>query len=111
MAVPSHPSVDFPTQGLSPQAPSNSDFTPTPSAKHERTLTRTLGRGVEELVSPLGTKAAIKRVETEVRRARSRKLYAFWSAVLARIEAETDDAPNTAAREASMKKWSRDAPA
>jgi hypothetical protein len=91
-----------------------SDFTPTPSAKHERTLTRTLGCGVEELVAQLGTKAAIKCVESELRRAksaRSRKLYAFWSAVLIRIESKTDDAPNTAAREASMAAWGRDAPA
>jgi hypothetical protein len=91
-----------------------SDFTPSPSARHGRTPTRTLGGVVEELVAQVGTKAAIKCVESELRRAkraRSRKLYAFWSAVLIRIESKTDDAPNTAAREASVATWGRDAPA
>jgi hypothetical protein len=69
-----------------------SDFMPSRSVQQQRILTRTLGCGVEDLVAQLGTKNAVKRVEAELRRAkraRSRKLYAFWSAVLARIEIET----------------------
>jgi hypothetical protein len=75
----------------------HSDFTPSPSAQEHRFLTRALGCGVEELVEQLGTRNAIKRVETELRRARrarSRKLHAFWSAVLVRIETETDERRN-----------------
>ena len=58
---------------------------------------RALGCGVEELVAQLGAENAIKRVETELRRAkraRSRKLHAFWSDVLVRIETETDEQRN-----------------
>ena len=58
---------------------------------------RALGCGVEALVAQLGAKNAIKRVETELRRARrarSRKLHAFWSGVLVRIETETDEQRN-----------------
>jgi hypothetical protein len=69
----------------------HSDFTP--SARQQRFLTRALGCGVEELVAQVGVENAVKRVETEVRRAkraRSRKLHAFWSAVLVRIETETE---------------------
>jgi hypothetical protein len=76
----------------------DSDFTPSPLAQQQRILTRALGCGVEELVAQLGTKTAIKRFEGESRRAkraRSRKLYAFWSAVLVRIETETDEPRNT----------------
>ena len=70
----------------------HSDFTPSPSPHEQRILMRVLGCGVEELVAQLGAKNAIKRVETELqraKRARSRKLHAFWSDVLVRIEAET----------------------
>ena len=70
----------------------HSDFTPSPSARQQRFLARALGCGVEELVAQLGTQNAIKRVETEVRRAkraRSRKLYTLWSAVKAGIEAQS----------------------
>jgi hypothetical protein len=59
---------------------------------------RALGCGIEELVARLGPENAIKRVETELRRARrarSRKLHAFWSAVLVRIETETDERRST----------------
>jgi hypothetical protein len=69
------------------------DFTPLPSARQQRFLTRALGCGVEELVAQLGVENAIKRVETEVRRARrarSRKLHTFWSAVKAGIETKTE---------------------
>jgi hypothetical protein len=65
----------------------HSDFTPSPSP-HEQ---RILGCGVEELVTRFGAENAIKRVETELRRAkraRSRKLHAFWSDVLVRIETQ-----------------------
>jgi hypothetical protein len=67
----------------------HSDFTPSPSPHEQRIVMRVLGCGVEELVTRFGAENAIKRVETELRRAkraRSRKLYAFWSDVLLRIE-------------------------
>jgi hypothetical protein len=76
----------------------HSDFTPSPSRDEQRVLTRVLGCRVEELLARLGAENAIKRVETELRRARrarSRKLHTFWSAVLIRIETETDTQRNT----------------
>jgi hypothetical protein len=60
-----------------------------PSREEERLLKRTLGCAIPEFIANLGADEAVKRVETELRRARrarSRKLYAFWSAVLARID-------------------------
>jgi hypothetical protein len=45
-----------------------------PSRKEQRILMRALGCGVEELVARLGAENAIKRVETELRRARQRPL-------------------------------------
>jgi hypothetical protein len=51
------------------------DFTPSP---HEQ---RVLGCGLEELVTRFGAENAIKR-------ARSRKLHAFWSDVLVKIETQ-----------------------
>jgi hypothetical protein len=75
----------------------HNDFTPSPSARQQRFLTRALGCGVEELVAQVGAQNAIKRVETELRRAkrlRSRKLHAFWSSVLVKIETETDERRN-----------------
>ena len=74
------------------------DFTPSPH--EQRIVMRVLGCGVEELVTRFGTENAIKRVETELRRAkraRSRKLYAFWSDVLVR----TRDAEARAAEKQS----------
>jgi hypothetical protein len=74
----------------------HSDLTPLP--KEQRILMRTLGCGIEELVARLGAENAIRRVKTELRRAkraRSRKLHTFWSAVLVRIETETDERRNT----------------
>jgi hypothetical protein len=79
----------------------HSDFTPSPSPHEQRILMRVLGCGVEELVTRCGAENAIKRVETELRRARrarSRKLHAFWSAVLVRIETETNERLNHEAR-------------
>jgi hypothetical protein len=70
----------------------------TPSPKEQRILMRALGCGVEELVARLGQENAIKRVETELRRAkraRSRKLHTFWSAVLVTIDTDTDERRNT----------------
>jgi hypothetical protein len=75
---------------------SHSDLTPSP--KEQRILMHALGCGVEELVARFGAENAIKRVETELRRARrarSRKLHTFWSTVLVRIETETDERRNT----------------
>jgi hypothetical protein len=76
----------------------HSDFTPSPSPHEQRNIMRVLGCGVEELVTRCGAENAIKRVEIELRRARSRKLHAFWSAVLVRIETETDERRNHEAR-------------
>jgi hypothetical protein len=73
-----------------------SDLKPSPG--EQRILMRALGCGVEELVARFGAENAIKRVKTELRRAkraRSRKLHTFWSAVLVRIETETDEQRNT----------------
>jgi hypothetical protein len=103
LAARSDLSVDFSDSELIALSPPNaldrmskidrhSDFTPSPSARQQRFLTRALGCGVDELVAQLGTQNAIKRVETEVRRAkraRSRKLHAFWSAVKAGIETQS----------------------
>jgi len=60
-----------------------------PSREEERLLRRTLGCAIPEFIAKFGADEAVKRVETELRRARrarSRKLYAFWSAVLAQID-------------------------
>ena len=76
----------------------HSDFTPSPH--EQRIVMRVLGCGVEELVTRFGAENAIKRVETELRcakRARSRKLHAFWSDVLVR----TRDAEARAAEKQS----------
>ena len=78
-----------------PKIDRHSDLTPSP--KEQRILMRALGCGVEELVARLGAENTIKRVEAELRRARrarSRKLHAFWSGVLVRIETETDEQRN-----------------
>jgi hypothetical protein len=87
-----------------------------PSPEEQRILMRALGCGVEALVARFGAENAIKRVETELRRARrarSRKLHAFWSAVLVRIETETDERRNTkpARRARHMAPPGNDAPA
>ena len=74
------------------------EVTPSPSLEEQRILMRALGCSVEELVARLGAENAIRRVKTELRRAkraRSRKLHTFWSAVLVRIETETDERRNT----------------
>jgi hypothetical protein len=104
-AARSHPSVDFSASGFitlnplqthahaCPRSTATATSPPSPSARQERFVTRALCCGVEELVAQLGTDNAIKRVETELRRAkraRSRKLHAFWSAILVRIETETE---------------------
>jgi hypothetical protein len=76
----------------------HTDLTPSPSPEEQRILMRALGCGVEELIARFGAENAIKRVETELRRARrvrSRKLHAFWSTVLVRVETETDEQRNT----------------
>ncbi len=66
------------------------------SRQEQRLLERTLGSSVAEFIARFGAEAAIKRVEAELRRAkrtRSRKLYSFWSAVLARLESEAKEVP------------------
>ncbi len=65
-----------------------------PSREEERLLKRALGSAVPEFIARLGAGGAVKRVEAELRRARrarSRKLYAFWSAVLAQIDPGTKE--------------------
>ena len=60
-----------------------------PSREEERLLKRALGSAIPEFIANFGTDEAVKRAETELRRARrarSRKLYGFWSAVLAQID-------------------------
>jgi len=60
-----------------------------PSREEERLLKRALGSAIPEFIARLGAAGAVKRAEAELRRARrarSRKLYAFWSAVLAQID-------------------------
>ncbi len=64
------------------------------SREEERLLKRALGCAIPEFIARFGAAAAIKRVEAELRRARrarSRKLYAFWSAVLAQIDPGTKE--------------------
>jgi hypothetical protein len=88
--------LDTHIQDRSPQR-----FTPSPLREEQRVLTRVLRCSVEELLARLGAENAIKRVETELRRARrarSRKLHTFWSAVLIRIETETDAAEHESRR-------------
>ena len=73
----------------------------TPSPKEQSILMRALGCGVEELVARLGQENAIRRVETELRRAkraRSRKLHAFWSDVFVRIETQKHEQRKSEAR-------------
>ena len=82
----------------------HSDFTPSPH--EQRIVMRVIGCDVEELVTRFGAENAVKRVETELRRARrthSRKLHAFWSAVLVRIETETNERRNHEARARSAR--------
>jgi hypothetical protein len=65
-----------------------------PSREEERLLKRALGCAIPEFVARLGAAGAVKRVEAELRRARrtrSRKLYAFWSAVLAQIDPDRNE--------------------
>ena len=60
-----------------------------PSREEERLLKRALGSAIPEFIARFGAADAIKRAEAELRRARrarSRKLYVFWSAVLAQID-------------------------
>jgi hypothetical protein len=60
-----------------------------PSREEERLLKRALGSAIPDFIARFGAAGAIKRTEAELRRARrarSWKLYAFWSAVLAQID-------------------------
>jgi len=65
-----------------------------PSREEERLLKRALGSAIPEFIARFGAADAIKRAEAELRRARrarSRKLYAFWSAVLAQIDPDRNE--------------------
>ena len=60
-----------------------------PSREEARLLKRALGSAVPEFIARFGAAGAIKRAKAELRRARrarSRKLYALWSAVLAQTD-------------------------
>ena len=62
-----------------------------PSHTEQRVFVRAMGCGVEDFIARFGAEPAIRRVKTELRRARrsrSRKLYQFWSAMLVRLEAD-----------------------
>jgi len=64
------------------------------SREEERLLKRALGCAIPEFIARLGAGGAVKRVEAELRRARRarfRKLYAFWSAVLAQIDPDRNE--------------------
>jgi len=70
------------------------DGDPIPSREEARLLKRALGSAIPEFIARFGAADAIKRAEAELRRARrarSRKLYAFWSAVLARIDPDRNE--------------------
>jgi hypothetical protein len=65
-----------------------------PTREEARLLKRALGSAVPEFIARFGAADAVKRAEAELRRARrarSRKLYAFWSAVLAQIAPGKND--------------------
>ena len=62
--------------------------------EEERLLKGALGCAIPEFIARFGAADAVKRVELELRRARrarSRRLYAFWSAVLAQIATPTKE--------------------
>src|SRR5271157_3047941 len=65
-----------------------------PSREEERLLKRALGSAIPEFIARFGAAGAIKRAEAglrRARRARSRKLFAFWSAVLAQIDPDRNE--------------------
>jgi hypothetical protein len=65
-----------------------------PLRKEERLLKRALGSAIPEFIARFGAADAVKRAEAELRRARrarSRKLYAVWSAVLAHIDPDRNE--------------------
>ena len=64
--------------------------------EEERLLKKVLGCAVPEFVARFGTADAVKRIESELRRARrarSRKFYTFWRAVLAQIDGPSKESP------------------
>jgi hypothetical protein len=72
------------------------------SREERRLLARALGCALEESIARFGAKHAIRCVQAELRRARrarSRKLYSFWSAMLARIETEMEQRQETPRQE------------
>jgi hypothetical protein len=67
-----------------------------PSREEERLLKRALGSAIPEFIARFGVADAVKRAQAELRRARrarSRKLYALWSAVLAQIDPDRNRSP------------------
>ena len=68
-----------------------------PSREEDRPLKRALGSAIPEFIARFGAAGAIKRAEAELRRARrarSQKLYAFWSNVLAQIDPDKNESPS-----------------
>ena len=62
-----------------------------PSLAEQRVFVRAMGCGVEDFIARFGAEPAIRRVKTELRRARrsrSKKLHQFWSTMLVRLEAD-----------------------
>ena len=62
-----------------------------PSSAEQRLFQLAMGCGVEDFIGRFGAETAIRRAKAELRRARrarSRKLYQFWSAMLVRLEAD-----------------------
>ena len=71
------------------------------SSADERCLKRTLGCPLPEFIAKFGVDEAVRRAKAELRgakRARSRKHYTLWSAVLARIEHSRNEDANGAKR-------------
>jgi hypothetical protein len=65
-----------------------------PTREEARLLKRALGSAIPEFIARFGAADAVKRAEAELRRARrarSRKLYAFWSVVLAQIDPDRNE--------------------
>ena len=62
-----------------------------PSSAEQRLFQLAMGCGVEDFIGRFGAETAILRAKAELRRARrarSRKLYQFWSTMLVRLEAD-----------------------
>jgi hypothetical protein len=62
-----------------------------PSSAEQRLFQLAMGCGVEDFIGRFGAETAIRRATTELRRARrarSKKLHQFWSAMLVRLQTD-----------------------